>query len=98
MPRRVDAPPEHDVEPEARPEELVRLAIALGAGTVPGWSDAERRLAEAARASEHPERGLRQPARQLRRLRQQRWGARVDRVREAIAAGADPLGEAFCQL
>jgi hypothetical protein len=63
---------------------LVDVAVGLGARTVSGWSDAESRLAAAAR--QHGTAG--QP------------GGAVDlaAVREQIERGEDPLGEAFCRL
>ncbi|MBI4511704.1 MAG: class I SAM-dependent methyltransferase [Deltaproteobacteria bacterium] len=62
--------------------ELAGIAMALGAATVPPLSLAERHLLEAA-------------------SREAACGpsaALVSRVRDAIAAGYDPLGEAFCML
>lgn len=57
--------------------ELAGLCVALGAASVPGWSEQEQALAAAACA----------PGRR-----------RLAATREAIEAGADPLGDAFCAL
>jgi methylase of polypeptide subunit release factors len=62
---------------------LAHLAVQLGAPSVAGWSPAEERLASAAAA--------RQPAGRPA-------AAEIQRLRGAIKAGQDPLGEAFCQL
>jgi adenine-specific DNA-methyltransferase len=63
-------------------QQLVALAAALGAETIAGWSAAERALARRVRRASAP------PL--------DRTG--LDGVRREIAAGGDPLGEAFCQL
>jgi methylase of polypeptide subunit release factors len=62
---------------------LARAAAGLGAASVGGWSPAEQELLEAAAA--------RQPA---------GWppADEIQRLRELIRSGGDPLGEAFCQL
>ena len=62
---------------------LVDVAVRLGAGRVPGWSEPERRLAAAAG----------------RRLDRGHGSAvDLAAVRDQIRAGEDPLGEAFCRL
>jgi hypothetical protein len=62
---------------------LAQVAVRLGATLVPGWSEPEERLAQAAAARTPP--GW--PA-----------GAQISGVRALIEAGGDPLGDAFCQL
>lgn len=57
---------------------LLSLAMALGAGDVPGWSSAEHELVH----------GLDVPITQ----------ASVKAVRRRIRQGADPLGDAFCEI
>lgn len=65
-------------------DELIGVALRLGAAGVPGWSAAERRLASRAAA-----RGLCDGARSRAAARE---------YASQIQAGRDPLGEAFCLL
>src|ERR1039457_1117355 len=66
--------------------ELVDVAVRLGARSVPGWSEPERRLAAPATPPPAP--------------RPRTAGGAVDlaAVRDQIRAGEDPLGDAFCRL
>lgn len=85
MSRRVprpDAEPAPSIQTEA---ELARLAVALGAEQVSGWSAAETALVAAASEG--------QPA-----ARAAVPNAELSVLRERIRAGEDPLGAAFCAL